>query len=65
MRDNLPMILVCGLFCFACWFIDLIRHRHGALGSDADLAAKIIEREELISEGLPESSIILPEPTVH
>ncbi len=63
MRDNLPMILVCGLFCFACWFIDLIRHRHDALVSDAELAAKIIESEELISEGLPESS--LKSPTVH
>jgi hypothetical protein len=59
------MILVCGLFCFACWFIDLIRHRHDALVSDADLATKILESEELVSEGLPESSIVVPEPTIH
>jgi hypothetical protein len=44
-------------------FIDWIRHRHDALVSEADLAAKIIEREDL--SGLQESSIILPEPTVH
>ncbi len=60
MKQNLPMIFICGLFCFACWFIDLIRHRHDGLVPDADLAAKIIESEDL--SGLPESS---PEPTVH
>lgn len=63
MKQNLPMILICGLFCFACWFIDLVRHRHDARVTDADLAAKIIEREDL--SGLPESSVALKSPTVH
>jgi hypothetical protein len=60
-EESLSNVLIIGLILFAFVWIDYLRNRHKSAPSDADLAAKIIETEEL--SGLPESA--LKSPTVH